>query len=161
MKTKTCPPPGDQACPAICALPTTTCKLPPLAAGTYIVALSGEGSHDVRRLVVTADSKNTSCALSPPGTAPAPLDLAAYSTSCSVDADCALATGGDTCQLCTCPNAAIAKASLDAYEADYRAHASQCRGANGVNCGVCPPSKPVCTIMPNALTGTCELKPGT
>ena len=160
LTTRTCPPPGDQACPAICALPATKCKLPPLAVGTYLVAVTGEGSHNARKLVVTADAKDTSCALSQPGMQPMPLDPSAYSTSCSVDADCASATVGDVCQPCACPNAAIAKSALQAYEGDYRAHDSQCHGTPGISCGVCAPSKATCTIMPNALTGTCELKPG-
>jgi len=164
MKTRTCPPPGDQACPAICALPGTTCQLPPLAAGTYTIAVTGEGPRTglpPRQLVVTADAKDTSCALPLPGMQPMPLDGTRYSTSCSGDGDCALATVGDVCQPCKCPNAAIAKSSSDAYAGDYRAHASQCHtDKSGIQCAPCAPSKAVCTIMPNALTGTCELKPG-
>ena len=165
MKTKTCPPPGDQACPAICALPGTTCQLPALAAGTYTLTVTGEGPRTglvARTLVVTADAKATSCALPMPGTNPSPLDATGYSTSCSVDAECALATFGDVCQPCKCVNGAIAKSASEAYAGDYRAQASQCHtDKSGIQCAACAPVKAVCTIMPNALTGTCEQKPGT
>jgi hypothetical protein len=165
MMTRTCPPPGDQACPAICALPRTTCKIPPLAAGTYTVAVTGEGARTglpPRQLVVTADAAASSCSLPMPGMPPTPLDGTVYSTSCSVDADCVVATVGDLCQPCKCPNAAIATSASDRYAGDYRAHASQCHtDKTGIQCAACAPSKAVCTIQPNALTGTCELKPGT
>jgi hypothetical protein len=165
MTTRTCPPPGDQACPAICALPGTTCKLPALAAGTYTVSVTGEGARSglpPRQLVVTADAKDTSCKLPQPGMEPTPLVDTGYSKSCSVDTDCQVVTVGNVCQPCKCPNGAIAKSSGDAYAGDYRAAASQCHtDTMGIQCAACAPSKATCTIMPNALTGTCELKPGT
>ncbi len=164
MMTRTCKPAGDQACPAICALPGTTCKLPPLAAGTYTVAVTGDGSRNglpPRALVVTEDAKDTSCSLPQPGTEPPQLDASGYARSCSTDADCEVATVGNVCQPCKCPNAAIATTSANAYAGDYRAHASQCRAdKTGIQCAACAPSKATCTISPTALTGTCELKPG-
>lgn len=162
MRTKTCPPPGAQACPAICALPGTTCQLPALAAGTYEVTVSGEGVRGglpPRQLVITNDATATSCKLPPPDQGE-PLDGTKYSRSCSVDADCVLATAGNVCQPCRCPDIAIARSASAAYEADFRALVSQCAGQKGaIACAACAPATARCAVQPNALTGTCELKP--
>lgn len=160
MKTRVCPPPGDQACPAICALPQTKCELPPLAAGTYTIAMSGErpSGRPPRTLVVTDDATSTSCTLPSPGDLPKPLDGTKYATSCSVDADCALATVGEICAPCKCPNLAIATSSLEAYGADYRARSSECAPDEGALCAACPPVKATCKIDGTALTGTCEVE---
>jgi hypothetical protein len=164
MITRTCPPPGgDQACPAICALPGTTCKLPPLAAGTYTVKVTGDGQRTglpPRELVVTNDAgATTSCKLPQPPNEPPPLDGAKYSTSCSVDTDCETATVGNLCAPCKCPNAAIATSDSAKYKADYRAGTSQCRGTNDlIACAACAPSKATCVVDPGALTGTCTIK---
>ena len=135
-----------------------------VAAGTYTLTVDGEGVRTglpPRQLVVSADAKETSCKLTIPGTQPASLDVAGYSKSCSTDSECQTVTVGDVCSPCKCPNEAIAKTSGEAYAGDYRAHASQCHtDKSGIQCAACAPSKATCTIMANALTGTCELKPG-
>jgi hypothetical protein len=162
MTTKTCPPPGDQGCPAICALPGTTCKLPPLAAGKYTVKVTGDGPREglpPRELVVVdAPTAPTSCKLPQPPNPPPPLDGTKYSTSCSGTNECRLVTVGDLCAPCHCPNAAIAVAA-STYDADYRAAASQCRPTNGtVACAPCPPAAAFCKIDGTALTGTCVVQ---
>lgn len=164
MVTRTCPPPGDRACPAICALPGTTCKLPPLAAGTYTVKVTGEFDPvglPPRELVVTNDAgASVSCKLPQPPNEAAPLDGTKYGRSCSVDGDCELATVGNLCTPCKCPNTAISTSESAKYEADYRAGSSQCHHAQSgdVACAPCPPVKATCVISPNALTGTCTIK---
>jgi hypothetical protein len=163
MMTKTCPPPGDQACPAICALPGTTCKLPPLAAGTYTVTVTGDGPRTglpPRELVVTDDATApTSCKLPQPPNEPPSLPGTKYSTSCSTNDDCVLATVGDPCTPCKCPNAAIAKSAQSSYQADYRAGTSQCRSRNdGIACAACAPVKATCKSDSTALTGTCVVQ---
>jgi hypothetical protein len=163
MKTRTCPPPGDQACPAICAIPQTKCTLPALAAGSYTLEVSGQGAQTgfaPRTLVVTDDATATSCALPRPGNQPEPLDGTKYTTTCSVDDDCSLATVGEICTPCKCPNLAIAKSSAATYAADYRARSSECTPNAGVACGACAPVKVTCQIEANAVTGTCAIKPG-
>ncbi|MDB4933927.1 MAG: hypothetical protein JWP87_899 [Labilithrix sp.] len=162
MTTKTCPPPGDQACPAICALPGTTCKIPALAAGTYTIAVTGDGKRTglpPRELVVTDDATETSCKLPQPPNLPEQLAGTKYSTSCSGNDDCVLATVGDVCAPCKCPNAAIAKSAQPAYRSDYRARTSQCRARNEeIACAACAPATAFCKIDPSALTGTCVVQ---
>jgi hypothetical protein len=122
-------------------MPCTTCTLPALAAGTYTLTVGGEGPRT--------------------GLQPPPLEVGGYSKSCSTDSDCQSVTVGDVCSPCKCPNEAIAKTSGEAYSGDDRAHASQCHtDKSGIQCAACAPTKATCTIMPSALTGSCELKPG-
>jgi hypothetical protein len=165
MITRTCPPPGgEQACPAICALPGTTCKLPPLAAGTYTVKVTGDGPRTglpPRELVVTdTPGASTSCQLPRPPNDPTPLDGTKYVAACTLDTDCEAATVGNVCAPCKCPNAAIATLDSAKYKADYRAGTSQCRATNDlIACAACAPLKPTCIFGPNApIAGTCMLK---
>lgn len=167
MMSKTCidrsPGSGSPACPPVCLLPETTCKLPALAAGTYTVEVSGEptSSRAPRTLVVADDATTTSCKLPPAGRPPEPLDGAKYPTTCATANDCLSATVGVICGPCKCPDAAIAKTSLDTYSADYRARLSECDAdkSGGLDCAACPPRKVDCEIAPDALTGTCKLVP--
>ncbi len=163
MVTKTCLPSGDTGCPAICQIPRTTCTLPPLAAGTYTVAVTGEGARSPlapRRLEVATEATATSCTLPMPGAPPPTLDGSSYSTSCSVDDDCVLAIVGTACAPCACPNFAIAKSSARAYEADYREKTSQCATRKEpVACAGCPATPATCAKAPDALTGTCSSSP--
>lgn len=157
LATKTCPPPGDQACPAICALPGTTCTLPALAAGTYTLKVTGDGARTgfpPRQLVVTSDSSaSSSCKLPQPPNDPAPLDGTKYSKACTGDGDCTTATVGSVCSPCKCPNAAIASSELAKYDADFRAASSQCRTPQGdIACAACAPATVAC------LSGTCTLQ---
>lgn len=145
MFTRTCPPAGDVGCPAVCTF-QATCTIPPLAAGTYKVDVAGGGPHaglPDRELVVTADGA-TSCKLPSPPNEPKPIpDI--YSRECATDDDCAIAKIGSVCAPCTCPNTAIAKSALPAYEADYRAATSQCpRSDVQVKCGGCEDHKAIC-----------------
>jgi len=164
MRARTCPPPGDQACPAVCMQAKSTCKIPPLAAGTYSVAVVGDkpGTRP-RELVVTnkADAATSSCKLPPQGATPDPLNGEKFSRSCSVPGDCALATVGNVCQPCSCPNTAISKSSVESYQSEYRARTSQCPNTQGGPiCAACPPMKADCDIDPTALTGTCKMVQG-
>jgi hypothetical protein len=164
ITTKTCPPSGDQSCPAICALPRTTCNVPALAAGTYTIVVTGDGARTglpPRELVVGGDATETSCKLPQNGMSPEPLDGTKYVRSCSNDAECVLATTGNVCSPCKCPDTAISKSASPTYEAQYRARASQCAPTNdGPACAACAPAKAKCAIDPTAFTGTCELTPG-
>lgn len=165
MESTTCPPAGDLACPAVCLIPETTCTLPALAAGTYDVKVTGEGTRPglaPRTLVVgSAEAAASSCSLPALGTPPVPLDLTKYGTSCSVDTDCVLARGGNLCQPCGCPDGAIAATEVAKYEADFRARASTCEGdRSGVACAACAPIKAVCDTSVG-LTGVCKKVPAT
>lgn len=165
MESRTCPPPGDQACPAVCLVPQTTCTIPALAAGTYDVKVEGEGARAgilPRQLVVDAAADATSCALPPPNTTIEPIDASKYTTVCGSESDCVLATTGSLCQPCRCPNAAIAKSSADAYESDARARASQCEGdRSGIACAACAPVKAECVFdPPGSFAGVCKVVPG-
>src|SRR5690606_35962904 len=66
MQGATCPPAsGSQDCPAVCALASAKCTLPPLKAGKYEVILTGEGGrtgYPPRELVVAAAGAST-CSL--------------------------------------------------------------------------------------------------
>lgn len=159
MSATQCTPSGDVGCATVCAIPSAKCTIPPLAPGKYKVEIVGESDRAglvPRELVVASGSSEASCALSVP--ANGDLDGTKYSTSCSNDDDCRPATFGDRCQPCKCPNAAIANAASDAYDAASRAAASQCSAdKKGVVCAACPPAKPRCEIQGNELTGTCKL----
>lgn len=159
MMATQCLPDGDRACPAICGIPSTQCTLPPLAPGKYIVTVTGEGTRaglPPRELVV-ATTGETSCSLA---NATTELEDTKYGTSCSTDDDCRSATFGDLCRPCLCPNGAIANTSSDAYDADSRAHRSQCLGtADGVACAACAPMKAKCKTSNNS-TGSCKLVAG-
>lgn len=149
MEATTCPPPGDHACPAICQIPSTTCTIPPLAAGTYDVAVTGEGARGgaaPRKLVVEKDATSaTSCALPSPGTPVPTLDVDPATQSCTTDADCVLETAGNLCQPCRCPNVAVDKASSTAFEAKARAIGSFCEAdRSGIACAACAPTKAAC-----------------
>jgi len=161
MQTKTCQPQGDVACPAVCGLPGTTCTLPALKPGTYTVEVTGDkprGGLPPRELVVTADATATSCTLPSNGSETPPLDGAGYAKSCSIDTDCALATVGDVCAPCKCPNLAIASSSSAQYQADYRERTSQCPTTNAeVKCAGCKPVMAKCALGGTALTGTCAI----
>lgn len=163
MRSKTCPPPGDIACPAVCEIPKTTCTVPPLAAGRYTVRLAGEGDRPglpARTLVVEDAAGETSCTLGNPDAKPPTLEAATYGSTCSTGEDCFAATVGDVCQPCKCPTAAIAETSAAAYESDYREASSQCDGdRSGIACAACPPTKTTCEIPQGAPGGTCKLVP--
>jgi hypothetical protein len=153
LQGRSCPPPPE--CPAICELPSATCALPPLSAGSYEVHIAG--SAHARALVVREDATATSCEL-PPGDPPS-LDLSGYDRRCNDEEDCILATDGvptASCQGCGgCPTTAIAAAESDRYEADLRAFGSLCEDRPGPApaCGPCPPTKAVCS------GGTCAMVP--
>ncbi|MDB4943850.1 MAG: hypothetical protein JWP97_3384 [Labilithrix sp.] len=162
MRTKTCTPAGDVACPPVCASPRTTCVIPPLAAGTYTVSVSGEGSRSylpARELVVTDGAGETSCALPPSGEEPAPLDGNAFGKSCNQDSDCTPIFAGSQCAQCACANDAVSTSELPAYEAARRARISQCAPPGApAPCAACRTPVAVCEISPIALVGTCRLQ---
>jgi hypothetical protein len=163
MSTTTCPPPGDQACPAVCMLSNQECELPPLAVGEYDVVMEGEGPRTglpPRKLVVTADASMNSCGLPTNGMAPPPLDGSKYARNCNVDADCVIARDGNMCQPCGCPTTAISKSEAARHGADARAAYSLCvPDASGIVCAACPPVKAMCDTS-SGLSGTCKLVPG-
>lgn len=162
MVTRTCPPATDIGCPAICAYQATTCTIPALPAGTYTVVVAGDKPRaglPPRELVVTADATASSCSLPSGPEGPKPL-ADVYPKTCAVDADCAVATLGDVCAPCNCPNAAIATSAVPAYEADYRAATSQCVASDAqVKCAACRERKAACVTTGGGLTGTCILAP--
>ncbi len=164
MESTTCPPPGDQACPAVCQVPQAKCTIPALAAGEYDVKVTGEGDRPgllPRKLVVSSlGTTAATCSLPTPGTPPPSLDGEKYAKSCSEDTDCMTATVGNLCQPCKCPNVAIAKTAQNAYEADARVTSATCEGdTRGLACAACAPQKAICQKANDALTGTCAIVP--
>lgn len=164
MKVKSCPPAGEKACPAVCILPRTSCMLPGLAAGTYTVVVTGQRPPSTglpeRTLVVSDDADAISCELPANGEGGKPLDGTKYAANCSVDSECTMATVGDVCSPCKCANAAIATTSAANYAADYRSRTSECIPDDTAICAGCAPVKATCEVLPNALTGTCKVTPG-
>lgn len=154
MRTETCTPAGDQACPAVCGFASSTCEIPALPAGIYSVTIEGETARDApRRLHVADDASATSCALPFPAPSSTPIDLTGLATDCTTDADC-VAVSATVCALCTCPSAAIAASAKDDFDASYRAASSQCAPpSENVACGACESKKPVCNAA-----GACELR---
>lgn len=150
---------GATVCPGVCGIPSAKCTIPPLAPGKFTVEVAGEGNRTglvPRELVVTTGASETSCALTMPPSGN--LDGTQYSTSCSNDDECRVATFGNLCQPCKCPTAAVANAASDVYEADVRATTSQCPARkDGIVCAACPPVKARCEVKNDALTGTCKL----
>jgi hypothetical protein len=159
MSGKQCTPKGDVGCPAICGIPKTTCAIPPLAPGKYIVQVTGEDStgYAPRELVVEEDASETSCSLLQNGTPVPELDKGKYGVACASDLDCRLATFGNLCQPCACPNGAISVGASDAYEADHRALRSHCPGQKGIACAACAPMKAKCELDGSSLEGTCKV----
>jgi hypothetical protein len=159
MKVKTCPPDGVGACPTVCTDVRTQCTIPPLRAGTYTVRVDGEkgtGRH-ARTLVVSADSSaSASCNLLANGQTPKP--IGPYGAACNEDEDCVAATVGDVCQVCACPNAAIATSEVPRYEADTRERASQCRPVQAPPCAACRAPTAIC-LKPTDGKGMCILQP--
>jgi hypothetical protein len=146
---------SSNACAAVCTLPKATCTIPPLALGTYIVEVVGEGPRkSTRELWVTPGAKDSVCTLPPPGGTPEPLDPNAYSRSCVTPDDCVTAITGNVCQRCLCPNTAIAKTSASQYESDYRARVSQCPNPGVDHCAPCQTVKATCEAS------SCALVPG-
>jgi hypothetical protein len=76
---------------------------------------------------------------------PEPIDLADYDRACAADADCVLATSGDVCRVCTCPDSAINKTDEPAYKADVDAAAKLCEPLPVVACGPCIAQKAACS----------------
>ena len=163
MATRTCPPAGDVGCPAICVYQATTCTLPALGPGSYTVDVVGDTPRaglPPRQLVVAPDATALSCTLPAPSDGPAPLDNS-YPKECGSDGDCAVATVGNVCSPCRCPNAAIASSAKAAYEADYRAATSQCPASDAqVKCAACQERKATCMrTAPGSASGICMLAP--
>lgn len=143
-------PPRDGSCDDVCLERKATCKLPPLAEGSFNVRIEGETFPT--RIMEVAPGGATSCTLS--ATNPK-IDLSKYSVQCKIDVDCIVVTGPDVCTSCRCPNAAIAKNDRSRYESDVRATSSQCAAGEQVVCGPCQPLKPVCTAAK-----VCDTAPG-
>ena len=148
LALKTCSLPPETAFPAICAVGVGTCTIPPLAEGSYSIELAGgvKSSADfVRQLVVKNGGGETSCSLTQGTTTPT-IESDGFADTCSIDDDCALVTEGDVCQPCACPNEAIAKSGLEAYQSKVRALQSQCKSTGGApSCAPCPERKARCT----------------
>lgn len=147
LATTSCPLPPGTACPAVCGVPKSTCAIPPLAAGTYTVNFTSSvhGSEAKgRRLVVDSSAATTSCTL-PAVPESKAMRASDYPQACAGDAECALVTEGSVCQVCACPNAAVAKTSLPAYESEQRAAESSCAGTGTVACGPCQSQVAKCT----------------
>ena len=136
MQTRTCGS-SNRACPSICAIPSSTCQLPPLQAGTYTVSVVGEGPNGLaRELVVSDTSTTTSCVLVRPVPSVGPFVLSSYDRSCTQASDCT-AIPSLLCRACACEDAAIATTSVPAFEADFRAASSQCEPQPVGACAPC------------------------
>jgi hypothetical protein len=158
MVAYACVYPDPHPCPFEGTFPKLTCFVPGLLAGRYTVEVTGEGPHAARELVVREDgSKVSKCSLPNLDQPPPPLD-AAYDATCDGDEDCHVATFGNVCQPCLCPNGAVTSSALDTYEADFRARTSQCKSSGTVACGPCVAKKAVCEKAQGQLQGTCVLR---
>lgn len=157
LASRTCTVLGGQACPAVCLQQKVTCQVPPLAAGAYDVVIDNAAQYANRsQLVVGSDpSPGTSCDL-PPDDTGVTIEGASFSTSCSDDSDCMLASLGAACGAVHCPNGAIAKTEQARYEAEARAKRSQCLPHAAFPTPSCPAFRPVCKKTGDALTGTCS-----
>lgn len=148
LSVKRCPLPPDTGCPAVCMLAIATCTIPPLAAGTYSIELTGgvRSSEDPpRQLVVKDGAGESKCSIPQDGTKPT-IEADSFPDTCAVDDDCTLVTEGDLCQPCSCPNEAIAKTALDAYQSKARALQSLCKSGGGApSCAPCQEKKARCT----------------
>jgi hypothetical protein len=161
LVSKTCPFPSDMACPPVCEIPQTKCTLPALPAGAYVVEVVGElpgSSLPPRALVVANKATDSSCSF-PKDRYSTSTFATSYGANCASDADCALVTLGDTCQPCSCPNAAIANTSLSTYQEDFRRLRSLCTTSNsGPVCAACIAPKAVCDKSGGAA-GMCKTRP--
>ncbi len=151
MQTRSCGNTDNRACPAICAIPGVTCQLPPLAAGTYTVLVTGEGQNALsRELVVTDTSTTTSCKLVRPVPSIGPFVLSRYDRSCTQASDCT-AIPSLLCRACACEDAAIATSSVATFEADFRAASSQCKPQPTGTCAPCARPAIAC------VAGQCQI----
>jgi hypothetical protein len=148
LDVKSCALPEGIACPAVCMQAVATCSIPPLAAGTYTVELAGgvRSSEDpVRQLVVKAGAGESACTIGQGGGRPT-IESDDFADSCTLDDDCTLVIEGDLCQPCSCPNEAIAKSALDAYQSKARALQSLCKSGGGsASCVACQEKKARCS----------------
>lgn len=81
------------------------------------------------------------------GTKPEPISLSGYDRSCTSDTDCVLATRGDVCNLCLCPDGAINAKDTGRYEGDVSEAKKLCPPNTGeVVCEPCEMKKPVCQL---------------
>lgn len=141
LTMQTCPLPPDTGCATICKIPQTTCALPALSAGTYLVELVADRTKQgvipttPRSLVVEEGATDASCALTQGP--PQPVKTDGYAKSCNAPSDCIAVVSGDPCAR-NCPNAAIATSAEEAYSAEYRARASQCPPQEFAPGGACP-----------------------
>jgi hypothetical protein len=164
LSERSCSPQASdqRICALECILPSARCRIPALAAGTYTVTVAGEAriSGLAPRTLVVADTPLATSSCSLGLLPPPPLDDTKYPTACASDADCALATVGDLCKICACPNAAIAKSALETYQSDARARRSQCatRDIEAFPCAGCRRATPTCERAPGASKGACKLR---
>lgn len=162
MKSKTCAPPGDVACPAICQEIRTKCTIPPLAPGTYSVTVYGERFGGRRELEVSADGAGErNCSLLGNGERPKPIEGSGYDSTCSRDEDCVAIVAGDVCASdCACPSTSISEAALLAYQTDVRARRSQCGPFGPVPpCAACQAGKTFCAKSSADAKGVCKYQP--
>ena len=151
MQTRTCGSTNNRACPAICALPSTTCQLPPLSAGTYTVNVVGEGDNGLtRELVVSDTATTTSCELVHPAPTVGPFVLSKYDRTCTQASDCTVIPSL-LCRACACEDAAIATSAVDAFRADFRAATSQCEPQPTGTCAPCERPAIAC------VAGKCQI----
>lgn len=153
MQTRTCGSTSNRLCPAICAIPATTCQLPPLSAGTYTIRVLGEGDNALTRELVVSDTATaTSCELVRPAPTVGPFVLSKYDRSCTQASDCT-AIPSLLCRACACEDTAIATSALDAFRADFRAATSQCEPQPTGACAPCARPAIAC-VAGQCQTGT-------
>ena len=69
-----------------------------------------------------------------------------FDTSCTADSDCAPVTSGDACVICLCPNDAVAKKDLAAYQAKFQAARNACGPMPAIACAAdCQASTVTCS----------------
>jgi hypothetical protein len=132
---------AEPNCAPAPGLSPSLCKVPPLSEGNYLIEFASPYEATVP-LTVSASGKRTSCSIEPT----AEIDLSNFSTACEKDDDCVTVASGSACTLCTCGGEAIAKSSLDAYQAqvtDLRAKCAQ--GTSSPVACACPYMQPRCS----------------
>lgn len=143
MSAQLCPV-EPRRCPRICLVAATTCRLPPLPAGSYTVNVIGEGDNGLsRQLVVSDDATATRCELVQPPPSVGPFDFSSYDRACTTADDCTIVPSL-LCRPCACEDTGIAKTAVDAYTTDFRAATSQCPPQPAGACAPCLPRTVAC-----------------
>lgn len=76
-----------------------------------------------------------------------------YDTRCTSNDECTVATGGDVCAPCTCPDTPIRKDRAADFAERQRAAKEGCHDTSGILCGPCAAELPPASCSP--ASGRC------